>query len=264
MFIQNKYTKIYYQIVEAAKHRSIDCYTENHHILPESMGGPTIPENLVTLTAREHFICHWLLTKMTQGKDAANMKYALNGMKRTNEYQERYETKITSRVYARLKEIFANQHSEFMTGRTPWNKGLTLTDEKYKTAGKSNKGRKRPQSAIDASAEKNRGKKRPQEVKDKIAKALTGLIRPPRSQEEKESRSIALKGKPKAASTTAKKAATLKRLADAGTHHSQIVKICPHCGKSAKTMTYARWHGDNCKSKINTILGEENGQYNQR
>lgn len=41
-----------------------DGYFECHHILPRSLGGNDNKENLVNLTAREHFICHLLLTKM--------------------------------------------------------------------------------------------------------------------------------------------------------------------------------------------------------
>lgn len=39
-------------------------YIEEHHILPRSLGGGDSKDNLVKLTAREHFICHLLLTKL--------------------------------------------------------------------------------------------------------------------------------------------------------------------------------------------------------
>ena len=46
-------------------------YVESHHILPKCMCTTTFQKNdklnLVFLTAREHFICHWLLIKMTPG-----------------------------------------------------------------------------------------------------------------------------------------------------------------------------------------------------
>jgi len=63
------YKNIYYKIIENAKketdngHRQLG-YFEKHHILPKSLGGSNDKENLVKLTAREHFICHWLLVKM--------------------------------------------------------------------------------------------------------------------------------------------------------------------------------------------------------
>ncbi|MGL4353054.1 MAG: HNH endonuclease signature motif containing protein [Aeromonas popoffii] len=39
-------------------------YTERHHILPSCMGGGDGPENLIRLSAREHFIAHRLLAKI--------------------------------------------------------------------------------------------------------------------------------------------------------------------------------------------------------
>lgn len=39
-------------------------YYENHHIVPKCLGGTNDKENMVLLTAREHFLAHWLLHKM--------------------------------------------------------------------------------------------------------------------------------------------------------------------------------------------------------
>jgi len=75
MFLQNKYTKIYYQIINNAKNRLLEVgmYTERHHIVPKSLGGNNLDSNLVSLTAREHFICHRLLVKMTSGNNKRKM-----------------------------------------------------------------------------------------------------------------------------------------------------------------------------------------------
>ena len=73
IFINNKYTRVYYSIIDRAKTRSISSYTEKHHIIPRSLGGSNAKENLVALTAREHFVCHLLLTKMTRGMDKKKM-----------------------------------------------------------------------------------------------------------------------------------------------------------------------------------------------
>lgn len=58
------YKKIYQNIIDKRKLETPESYTETHHILPKSLGGSDEPENLVKLTAREHFICHYLLAKM--------------------------------------------------------------------------------------------------------------------------------------------------------------------------------------------------------
>lgn len=59
---QMNYQKIYDAIVNSDVVRT--GYTERHHIVPRCMDGTNDPSNIVTLTAREHFLCHWLLTKI--------------------------------------------------------------------------------------------------------------------------------------------------------------------------------------------------------
>jgi len=56
--------KIYNQIIERAQSRQLEGYKEKHHIMPKCIGGLDIKENLVELTAREHFLCHILLCKI--------------------------------------------------------------------------------------------------------------------------------------------------------------------------------------------------------
>jgi len=63
---ETKYTRIYFSIINNAqklnRNRS-QGYYENHHIQPKSLGGDNNKTNLVLLTAREHFICHFALYK---------------------------------------------------------------------------------------------------------------------------------------------------------------------------------------------------------
>lgn len=54
----------YDRLIQRAKNRQRpDCYCEEHHIVPRCVGGEDVPENLVYLTAREHFVAHRLLAK---------------------------------------------------------------------------------------------------------------------------------------------------------------------------------------------------------
>ena len=62
------YKRIYDEIIENAKNQVRDGYLEEHHIVPKSFGGTNEKSNLVLLTAREHYICHWLLAKHTNDK----------------------------------------------------------------------------------------------------------------------------------------------------------------------------------------------------
>jgi len=111
-FLDNKYTKIYYNIINNAiqQHRlkNTTQYYESHHILPKSI----FPEfaknktNLVLLTPKEHFVCHKLLVKMTFGRSKFKMLRAvLSYTKWANKNQLR-NYKISSRAYQNLKENY--------------------------------------------------------------------------------------------------------------------------------------------------------------
>jgi hypothetical protein len=79
IFIANRYTLIYFSIIENVRLRVLpkDQYKETHHIVPRSLGGGNELSNLVDLTYREHRICHKLLVKMTDSINRSKMSYAL-------------------------------------------------------------------------------------------------------------------------------------------------------------------------------------------
>lgn len=54
----------YSKLIEKAKNRVIDDYTEKHHILPRCLGGTDDKDNLVNLTPEEHYVAHQLLVKL--------------------------------------------------------------------------------------------------------------------------------------------------------------------------------------------------------
>lgn len=124
MYLFNKYTNTYNKIIERAKDRELDSYFEKHHIVPQSLGGSNDKENVVKLTAREHFICHLLLIKMVEGLDKSKMYQAAWMMAScSGKNQERY--KINNRLYEELK----GKMSIVKKSLTTWNKGITPKDE---------------------------------------------------------------------------------------------------------------------------------------
>ena len=69
IFTQKKtmnYLKIYNSIIDNSKNHNRKknkiTYYESHHIIPKCHGGSNLKHNIVLLTAKEHFICHKLLT----------------------------------------------------------------------------------------------------------------------------------------------------------------------------------------------------------
>lgn len=102
MFLDNKYTKAYYKIIRKAKNRFTDeeGYYETHHIKPKSLGGTDDAENLVDLTAREHFVVHRLLVKMTEGEAKSKMVWALWRL-------ANHKIEVSSRHYEAARKVFA-------------------------------------------------------------------------------------------------------------------------------------------------------------
>jgi hypothetical protein len=178
MFIQNKYYNWYYNIVNRAKSRCLDEeYKEKHHIIPKSLGGDNSSTNIVALTAREHFICHWLLIKITKGSSKRKMAYAIRRMMSGNKYQNRnFNSKKYENLRKKINKIsYGRKHtaedkqkiSKALTGRT-------FTEEHKNNLSKAKKGKPKPPHIADKLRTLRKGKKNSQEHKDKCSKALKG------------------------------------------------------------------------------------------
>lgn len=116
------YKRIYDRIIENRKQNLIERYVEKHHIIPRSLGGSNEKDNLVKLTAREHFICHYLLAKIYQ-KDTFEwykMNHAFMMMKCNSLSQQRY---FNSRLYDALKSSRSTLMSIAQSGKNNSNYG---------------------------------------------------------------------------------------------------------------------------------------------
>ena len=134
MFLDNKYTRIYFLIIDRARERLITEYVEKHHIIPKCLNGTNDKENIIRLTAREHFIVHRLLIRMVKlPLHRQKMGLALS-MFRT-ECKNHPGRKLTSHDY----EIIRIEVSKACKGRKPSDacfdalsiklKGVPLKDE---------------------------------------------------------------------------------------------------------------------------------------
>lgn len=100
------YKRIYDNIIDHRRLHSHSGYTEQHHIIPRSLGGSDDKDNLVGLSAKEHFICHLLLTKIysKHSMEYYKVAFAFLMMLTKSKSQDRY---ITSRKYEELKRVRA-------------------------------------------------------------------------------------------------------------------------------------------------------------
>lgn len=107
------YLKHYDLLIKKAQNRPIpDGYVEKHHILPKSMGGSDEKENLVYLTAREHFVAHFLLAKHY----GENQWFAIWRMQY---YQSKYY--LNSKLFEIARKYAAEQKSKEMKSNNPNN-----------------------------------------------------------------------------------------------------------------------------------------------
>ncbi len=124
IFLSNKYTKYYYNIIHHAlqenrkklpRYNKDYIYYESHHIIPKSIKPEFSdlrlnPWNKVLLTAKEHFICHLLLTKMLSGSNKNKMIYALWGMtNQSNSHQSRFHSNLYSSYKLKMRELLSSE-----------------------------------------------------------------------------------------------------------------------------------------------------------
>jgi len=167
MYLQNKYTKWYYNIIDNANSRKIsEGYFEQHHIIPKSIGGSNSPNNLVNLLPKEHFICHLLLTKMVDGINRRKMWYAsymmIVGIKRVKRY------KPTARSY----QIVRNNLVKASKERPGTNLGKIMSEEQKRKISNSLKG-KNTQPKSEEHKQKMR-KPKSEEHKKKLSQSKKG------------------------------------------------------------------------------------------
>lgn len=107
--------KIHDQIINRAQTRVLpkETYTEIHHVLPKSMGGSDDKNNLVSLTAKEHFIIHKLLVEIYPESDS--MRRAIWCMSNTTNSEGR-NYRVGAAEYERFRILVAEVNSKMMSG----------------------------------------------------------------------------------------------------------------------------------------------------
>ena len=178
------YQAIYNRLIERGKHRTLKGYCERHHITPRCMGGNNDSENLVKLTAREHFIAHRLLTKIYP--DNHKLKNAVWRMCNGNNSRRNYGS--TSRVYDFVKTERSKRLSLLLKGK-PTNR-FPSAETRAKMSAKR-KGKKRPPEATRGIKNSRLGKPMSEEAKAK----LSALNKGKKLSEETKAKMLATKQK---------------------------------------------------------------------
>jgi hypothetical protein len=225
------YQRIYNELILRAQTeyrvRKNGIYYEQHHIVPKWKNGSNDKDNLVLLTAREHFIAHKLLCKIHPKDDQAFFSVWRMMHPQTTYHVRDYI--INSREYQYYREEYIKRISLRNSGNgnpmygiklVPWNKGKKtgpISEEIKRKIGLGNKNKIVSDETKRKISQSNKGKKISKETKEKISKALKGISKPCKEETKQKLR------KPK-----------------------KLLQ-CPHCNKIGGEPQMHQWHFQNCK-----------------
>jgi len=176
--IPMNYERIYNQIIERAKNRILIGYKETHHIIPRCMGGTNEKDNLVDLTAREHFMCHLLLTRIHPTHKGLRLAiWNMCNIKRS--YQGRYKPN------GRLYEMIRTEYREHIKGENHPSYGRKNSDEvkqkmseiakeRFKNNPGTFKGRSHSEETRKKLSDNMKGKTQSNHQKERVKESLTG------------------------------------------------------------------------------------------
>lgn len=190
MFVHNKYLKYYFNLIEKRRQNPVtDGIIESHHIIPKSMGGSNKKENLINLSAREHYIAHKLLVKITSDESKSKMIHALWGMCNRCINDPNYSY-LSSKRYESARQLFVTIAGSHLRGKTyeeihGKQKAEELKLSRAKSVSDNRKGKSweeifGPEKAIwmrskvSAGAEKRKGRSLSKDVKLKISLSSSG------------------------------------------------------------------------------------------
>jgi len=137
------YQKVYDDLIAKCQARqSIDGYKERHHIIPKSLGGSNDSSNLVDLTAREHFVAHFLLAKLYGG----NQWLSIKRMRGNDGFY------VNSRLYEIARKKIAEEAGKRF-------KGIPKTDVQKAKMSAASMGKKKSPEAVEKTRQANLGRK---------------------------------------------------------------------------------------------------------
>ena len=110
------YQKIYDSLVKKNHNFQHGEYFESHHIRPKSIGGKDTEDNLVNLTAREHYIAHALLVKIAEIGGDKQAYYQNVTWENTNGNRS---FRFNSRLYQAMKKQYSQLRKELMPFDSP-------------------------------------------------------------------------------------------------------------------------------------------------
>ncbi len=156
--------------VKLSKDNADYVYYEKHHIVPRSLGGSNDPDNLILLTAREHFIAHLLLPKFLIGahrKKMVRARWYLSNL-------SKYDNVINSRTF----EKYRLEYSGIISGSNHHNYGKVLSEETKAKMSESRTGLKRSEETKAKMSKAAKRRRYSKETKAKMSESKQGKNHP--------------------------------------------------------------------------------------
>ncbi len=123
------YEKVYKSLTKSNDRNKKEGYYELHHIIPKCVGGTNSKNNLVLLTAREHYISHILLVKIYENTEFYHkLLWAYNGMRVWKNKDQERNYSYNSKLYESLKGNYKHS-TETKEKIRVGNLGKKLTNE---------------------------------------------------------------------------------------------------------------------------------------
>ena len=179
---QHHYSR-YQRFIGSLRGQSVDGYAEVHHIVPRSLGGSNEADNLIRLTARQHYIAHWMLARALGGSASRAFFMMSNfgkyGQVNSTTYQIARQ-EYADRVSEQLKSCpnipaFTEQHREKLRQAKI---GRRLSEQTRRKVGDAQRGRtlsaetrKKISDAKKGIATRGTGWKHSQETRKKMTES---------------------------------------------------------------------------------------------
>lgn len=190
MFLDNEYSVEYFNIVNQYRKnqqysKNSDTYCEKHHIIPRCMGGSNKKDNIVFLSAKDHFRCHTLLVKFTEGDNNGKMWSALWRMMNKQSKNQQRDLEINAYDYEEARKQHSIAQSIRMSGQNNPFFGKHHTKESKEIMSNVRKGKTYEEIYGESHAaelrqrrkEESTGRTLPAEARIKVSKANSGRKR---------------------------------------------------------------------------------------
>lgn len=169
-----RYAEHYDRLIDRARGRERAGYMERHHVVPKCRGGSDAPDNLVWLTAEEHFVAHQLLVKIHPTD--RRLMWAVTCLTGSTRKKAR-----NNKAFGWLRRRFAE-----VVGKA--NRGRVMSAEVRAAMSAQRKGRKHPGGYTKRQAGPHglKGKPKSLEHRKALAAAKLGRSRGPQSAEHRQ------------------------------------------------------------------------------